>query len=76
MGRFRDIGRPRYRPKFPDKYQVIYADPPWKFGIYVSGNRAPENHYPCLEMEDICRLRVKNLAAEDAVVWNFVEFFL
>jgi len=69
MGRLRDIGRPRHRPKFPERYDIIYADPLWDFGISVSvaaGNRSPENHYPCMATDDICRLSVRNIAANDA----------
>lgn len=46
-------------PKFPSgKYNVIYADPPWKYDFSRSNSRAIESHYPTMELEDICRLEL------------------
>jgi N6-adenosine-specific RNA methylase IME4 len=53
------------------RYPVIYADPPWRFKVYneFSGiERAASNHYPTMEVEDICALPVSGLAAEAAVL--------
>jgi len=41
------------------KYDVIYADPPWRYDFDVD-SRATENHYPTLLLRDICRLRDGN----------------
>jgi N6-adenosine-specific RNA methylase IME4/ParB-like chromosome segregation protein Spo0J len=54
------------------RYSVIYADPPWHFEVYneESGTeRAAGNHYPTLPLEEICALPVRELAAEDAVLF-------
>ena len=54
------------------RYSVIYADPPWHFEVYneESGTeRAAGNHYPTLPLEHICALPVRELAAEDAVLF-------
>jgi N6-adenosine-specific RNA methylase IME4 len=43
------------------KYPIIYADPPWKFDVYDAESglaRAAAAHYPTMEFEDICNLRV------------------
>jgi len=40
------------------KYQVIYADPPWRYDFSPSKNRDIENHYPTMELEDIKNLQV------------------
>jgi N6-adenosine-specific RNA methylase IME4 len=40
-------------------YGVIYADPPWRFEPYSreSGmDRAADNHYPTMELADICAI--------------------
>jgi len=37
-------------------YDVIYADPPWRYDFDVE-SRATENHYPTLLVKDICKLR-------------------
>jgi N6-adenosine-specific RNA methylase IME4 len=53
-------------------YSVIYADPPWHLEVYneESGTeRAAGNHYPTLPLEEICALPVRELAAEDAVLF-------
>ena len=40
--------------KFPDKkYQIIYADPPWKYDFSKTKNREIENHYETMSIEDI-----------------------
>jgi N6-adenosine-specific RNA methylase IME4 len=60
--------------KLPEgKYQVIYADPPWKYG-----NSMPEyfseqaNHYPLMSIEDICNLPVKEISDKNAVLFLWV----
>ncbi|MGC8569634.1 MAG: ParB N-terminal domain-containing protein [Nitrososphaeria archaeon] len=46
-------------PPMPEgKYQVIYADPPWKFEFSSSEPRTVENHYPTMELEEIKALKV------------------
>ena len=50
------------------KYPVIYADPPWRYENppMGAGNRAIENHYPTMTLEEICAMPVAELAADDA----------
>lgn len=50
-----------------NKYRLIYADPPWQYGNTAS-NGAAEDHYSTMKLEDIKRLPVWSLAAEDAVL--------
>ncbi|GAB2937978.1 MT-A70 family methyltransferase [Hafnia psychrotolerans] len=48
-------------------YQLIYADPPWRYqnkGV----NGAAENHYQTMTLEDMKRLPVWSIAADDAVL--------
>lgn len=49
------------------KYQVIYADPPWQYGNKVSRGAA-SNHYSTMSLEELKRLPVWDLAAENAVL--------
>jgi N6-adenosine-specific RNA methylase IME4 len=49
------------------KHKVIYADPPWRYEFSKTDNRAIENHYPTMTLEDICALQVP--AADDAVLY-------
>jgi N6-adenosine-specific RNA methylase IME4 len=44
---------------FPNKkYQVIYADPPWRYNFSKTKNREIENHYPTMDIDTICKLSV------------------
>lgn len=40
------------------KYQVIYADPPWRYDFSQSKTRKIENQYPTMKLEDIKQLEV------------------
>ena len=55
------------------KYNIIYADPPWKYwGGRVKG--AGIKHYPVMELKDICRLPVNEIAADDSVLFLWTTF--
>ena len=43
------------------KYQIIYADPPWRYGVdgqYVEPSRAIENQYPTMSLDEIKALKI------------------
>jgi N6-adenosine-specific RNA methylase IME4 len=40
------------------KYDVIYADPPWRYSFSKSNSRKIENHYPTMTVSEICELEV------------------
>lgn len=44
------------------KYQIIYADPPWRYDFSKSDSRKIENQYPTMKVEEICEL---NIPSED-----------
>lgn len=58
-------------------YQVVYADPPWRYGDKMLSNKVSEKkvyypiekNYPTLSLADICMLPVKSIVAEDAVLF-------
>lgn len=52
-------------------FQVIYADPAWKFRVYSSKGhgRSAEHHYPTMEDETLLNLRVSNVAAKDCALF-------
>lgn len=55
-------------PPLPlEEYNVILADPPWRYDFSATENRQVENQYPTMEVEDICRIKVP--AADDAVLF-------
>lgn len=49
------------------EFDVIYADPPWRYDFSKSDNRAIENQYPTMEVSDICKLKVP--AADNSVLF-------
>jgi len=53
------------------RYPIIYADPPWRYENPPIGdtNRSIENHYPTMDLADICALPVADIAAEDALLY-------
>jgi N6-adenosine-specific RNA methylase IME4 len=49
-------------------FKCVAADPPWHFRTrtdFVS-DRDPQNHYPVMNLADICNLPVRDLAEKDA----------
>lgn len=52
------------------RYPVIYADPPWKHDQGTTDpSRVVSNHYPPMDLEKICALKVAELATDDAVLF-------
>ena len=56
------------------KYNVIYADPPWRYEVYSKKGlgRSAESHYPTMHLEDICSLPVVELAEKDCALFLWV----
>ncbi len=55
------------------KYQIIYADPPWRYNF--SGTRAkPLIDYPTMGKEQICGLNVKDIAENNSMLLMWVTF--
>ena len=61
-----------------EKYQIIYADPPWQFKTYSDKGhgKSPERHYATMSLDDIKKLPVSALAAEDCALfmWTTIPF--
>ncbi len=49
------------------KFDVIYADPPWRYEFTPSETRSIENQYPTMSLEEICNLKIPT--ADDAVLF-------
>ena len=45
-------------PFLDKKYQIIYADPPWRYNFSNTKNREIENHYDTMTLEDIKNINV------------------
>jgi len=66
-------------PRLPDgRYEVLLADPPWRFDKGAVASRAIERIYPTLELAEICDYedadgrRIVDLAADAAVLFLWV----
>lgn len=46
------------------KYDIIYADPPWRYGTGYDRTLA-DDYFPCMSFEDLKNLEVENKLAED-----------
>ena len=42
----------------PEKFDVIYADPPWRYDFAESSSRKIENHYTTMDNKDIANMKV------------------
>ena len=49
------------------KYQIIYADPPWRYNFSRDNADKIENHYPTMKLSDICEIKVPS--HENAVLY-------
>ncbi len=70
------------KKEFPNKkYPIIYADPAWQFKNYSDKwhkdreeSRWVGNQYSCMTFEDMCKIPVKEISAEDCVCLMWVTF--
>jgi len=49
------------------KYQILLADPPWRYDFSKDNSDKIENHYPTMKVEDICALKIPS--AENSVLY-------
>lgn len=52
-------------------FDFLMADPPWCFTLYSEKGeeKSAQSHYKTMTLEDIARLPVAGLAADDALLW-------
>ena len=68
----RERNRPQFDPPSTSltdmgPFDVLYADPPWRYEQIRTDNRAIENHYPTMTLDDICALQPPVL--DDAILF-------
>ena len=59
------------------KFNIVYCDPPWKFRTYSDNGslrKSADCHYNCMSIDDILNLPVKDIAADDCVLFLWVTF--
>lgn len=55
------------------KYDIIYADPPWRYQDKTCEG-ACEKHYQTMSVDEICALPVANLAAKDCTLFMWATY--
>lgn len=55
----------------PQSYDLIMADPPWRFELYSEAGeeKSPQAHYVTMSLDDIEALPVADLARENCLLW-------
>lgn len=59
-----------------NKYNVIYADPPWSYHVWSDKGkgRSAESHYSTMSIEDIKKLPIGKLADKDCALFMWITF--
>jgi len=60
------------------KYQIIYADPPWKYrqgkSMGTNFQGASDAQYSCMDYRDIAKLPIKDISDEKCILFLWVTF--
>lgn len=55
------------------KYRIILADPPWSYGnTQPDYHTEQRDHYPVMQLADICAMNIKEITLPDAVLFLWV----
>lgn len=55
------------------KYNIIYADPPWRYNDKSCQGNA-QQHYPTMKISDICKLPIQHIADKDCVLFLWATY--
>jgi N6-adenosine-specific RNA methylase IME4 len=58
---------------FINKFNIILADPPWRY-TNRCGQGVAEKHYPTMHLDEICALPVADIAAKDSALFLWATF--
>lgn len=56
------------------KYSIIYADPPWEYRNMGNIQATANAHYQTMKQKDIEALPIKNLAADNCILFMWATF--
>ena len=59
------------------KYQIIYADPPWKYGFWYQSEDVKRNaadHYEVMNTQDICNLPISSISNNNCALLLWATF--
>lgn len=59
-----------------NKYNIIYADPPWKYHTWRDGTGTAEKHYITMKAEDIIGMKdtIKEISDKNCILFLWVTF--
>ncbi|MBR2474822.1 MAG: DNA methyltransferase [Clostridia bacterium] len=60
-----------------NKYNIIYADPPWEYkqsGSKTNSRGMAKQHYETMTTEEICNLPISYISTEDALCFMWATF--
>ena len=59
-----------------NKYNIIYADPPWHYNTWRDGMGTAEKHYKTMKVEEIVNMKdtIKNISEKDCILFLWVTF--
>ena len=61
--------------QFPDKkYNIIYADPPWKYTESGTNAKVEGRHYPSMSLEEICAMPINTICADKCILFLWATF--
>lgn len=59
------------------KYQIIYADPPWKYTLFretASSTGVAEKYYEVMDLLDLAKLPLKNIADKNCALFMWATY--
>ena len=56
--------------KHAGRYDIVYADPPWRYSFSKSNSRKIENQYPTMHLKDICNIDVPSKENSVLYLWT------
>lgn len=60
-------------PTMPNgNYNVLYADPPWRYDFGFDIHGAADRHYHTMTIEELCELPIADLSEDNAVLFMWV----
>jgi len=67
------LPKPETPPLPDDIYNIIYADPPWKYSDeLIEGYGAAAHHYPQMSIEELSELKIKDISDKNSVLFLWV----
>lgn len=58
------------------KYNIIYADPPWRYNTWKAGVGTAEKHYKTMKVEEIIAMKdtINKITKKDCILFLWVTF--